>query len=156
MHAHILAAQVENEQVGISVFILVSFSSHIRLSRDFVMPIEEKIDSCKRFNVLKVSWRVKLNVALSIESGAKRELWQETVEIVCDTKTDDLCVFKKINYCIHTFIILFLQLRGNGNKVALLWVLFLLHQLKQNFWGFWVFPMWMFASELLNEAASHM
>lgn len=75
MHAHILAAQVENEQVGISVFILVSFSSHIRLSRDFVMPIEEKIDSCKRFNVLKVSWRVKLNVTLSIESGAKRELW---------------------------------------------------------------------------------
>lgn len=39
------------------------------------MPIEEKIDSCKRFNVLKVSWRMKLNVALSIESGAKRELW---------------------------------------------------------------------------------
>lgn len=75
MHAHILATQVENEQVGISMFILVSFSSHIRLSRGFVMAIEEKIDSCKRFNVLKVSWRVKLNVALSIESGAKRELW---------------------------------------------------------------------------------
>lgn len=71
---HILVAQVENKEVGIFVFTLAPLSSAVSLGGIFLMKIEKQINSCKRFYVFKVSWRTKLNVTLSIESGGKGEL----------------------------------------------------------------------------------
>lgn len=57
-----------------SVFDLLSPSSVVSLGGIAFMVIEKQIDSCKRFYVLKVSWRTKLNVTFSVESGGNGEL----------------------------------------------------------------------------------
>lgn len=66
---HFLVAQVENKEVGIFVFALASPSPAVSLGMIVLMKIEKQINSCKSFYVFRFSWRMKLNVTLSIESG---------------------------------------------------------------------------------------
>lgn len=69
MLTHILVAQIENKEAGISAFVLASLASVVSLRGIVLMPVDEQIESRKCFDVLEVSRRTKLHMTLSIESG---------------------------------------------------------------------------------------
>ena len=77
VHTHILVTQIENKEISIPVSVLAPLSSVISLRGVGTVSSEEQIHSCICFHVLKVSWGMELNVAVSIKSGGDRELRED-------------------------------------------------------------------------------